>query len=195
MPTCVIERIAAFDMRYPLADGAGSDAIHTDPEYCLGVTQLFTSDGQTSTGFTLTLGEGNRLVCDAIELLARPLAGMDIEELMAGFGAFSRRLADDSAMRWLGPHKGVVHLALASVTSACFDLWAKHRGVPLWRLLLDLSPEQVVSLLDLSYLEDVLPHQDALDMLRSHWASRSERSEILQRGYPGYDTSVGWMAY
>lgn len=195
MPTCVIERIAAFDMRYPLSDGAGSDAIHTDPEYCLGVTQLYTSGGRTSTGITLTLGEGNRIVCDAIEVLARPLAGMEIEELMADFGAFSKRLADDSAMRWLGPHKGVVHLALASVTNACFDLWAKHRGVPLWKLLLDLTAEQVVSLLDLSYVEEVLSREGALDMLRTNWASRSERSEILHRGYPGYDTSVGWMAY
>lgn len=195
MPTCVIERIAAFDMRYPLSDGAGSDAIHTDPEYCLGVTHLYTSDGRTSTGITLTLGEGNRIVCDAIEILARPLAGMDIEELMAGFGAFTKRLADDSAMRWLGPHKGVVHLALASIINACFDLWAKHRRVPLWKLLLDLSPEQVISLLDLSYLEDVLSYQEALDLLSTNWSSRSERGEILRRGYPGYDTSVGWMAY
>lgn len=98
-------------------------------------------------------------------------------------------------MRWLGPHKGVVHLALASVTNACFDLWAKRRGVPLWKLLLDLTPEQVVSLLDLSYLEDVLAPAQALEMLRAHWSSRPERSDVLHRGYPGYDTSVGWMAY
>ena len=94
-------------------------------------------------------------------------------------------------MAW--PHKGVVHLALASVTNACFDLWAKHRGVPLWKLLRDLSPEQVILLLDLSYLEDVLPQQEALGMLRTASVSRAERSEILHRGYPGYDTqSVGW---
>src|ERR1700730_11172732 len=175
MPTCVIERTAAFDMRYPLSAGAGSDAVHTDPEYCLGVTQLYASGGRTSTGITLTLGGGNRLVCDAIQVLAGSIVGMDIEELMASFGAFSRRLADDSSMRWLGPHKGVVHLALASVTNSCFDLWAKHRRVPLWKLLLDLSPEQVVSLLDLSYLEDVLSTQEALDILRSNLASRLER--------------------
>jgi L-fuconate dehydratase len=195
MPTCVVERIAAFDMRYPLSGGAGSDAVHTDPEYCLAVTELRSSDGQSSTGITLTLGDGNRLVCDAIELLARPLVGMDIEDLMANFGSFSKSLADDSSMRWLGPHKGVVHLALASVTNACFDLWAKKRGVPLWKLLLDLTPEQVISLLDLSYLEDILSRQEALEMLRAHCASRPERSEIIHRGYPGYDTSVGWMAY
>ncbi len=130
MTTWVIDRIAAFDMRFPLTGGAGSDAVHTNPEYSLAVTHLHTCGGQSSTGITLTLGHGNRLVCDAIELLARPLMGMEIDELMADFGAFSKRLADDSAMRWLGPHKGVVHLALASLTNACFDLWAKSRGVP-----------------------------------------------------------------
>ncbi len=195
MPACVVERIATFDMRFPLSGGAGSDAIHTDPEYGLAVTRLHASGGQTATGITLTLGAGNRLVCDAIQLLARPLVGMEIEELMAGFGGFSRRLADDSSMRWLGPHKGVVHLALASIANACFDLWAKHRGVPLWKLLVDLSPEQVVSLLDLSYLEDVLSPQEAEGILCLERSGRFERSEILRRGYPGYDTSIGWMAY
>ncbi len=195
MPTCVVDRIFAYDMRYPLKEGAGSDAIHRDPEYCFAVTQLHTTNGQVATGITLTLGDGNQLVCDAIEILTRPLIGMDIEELMGDFGCFSKRVADDSAMRWLGPHKGVVHLALASVTNACFDLWAKRRGVPLWKLLLDLTPEQVVSLLDLSYLEDVLAPAQALEMLRAHWSSRPERSDVLHRGYPGYDTSVGWMAY
>jgi L-fuconate dehydratase len=195
MAACVVEGIAAFDLCYPLSEGAGSDAIHTDPEYCLGVTKLYASDGRSSTGITLTLGAGNRLVCEAIELLARHLIGMDIEELMAEFGVFSKKLADDPAMRWLGPHKGVVHLALASVTNACFDLWAKHRGVPLWKLLLELTPDEVVSLLDLSYLEDILSHQQALDMLQEQWSSRSERSDILRCGYPGYDTSAGWMAY
>jgi DNA-binding GntR family transcriptional regulator len=96
------------------------------------------------------------LFCDAIDLLARPLAGMAIEDLMGDFGRISRELADDPSLRWLGPHKGVVHLALASITNACFDLWAKSRGVPLWKLLLDLKPEEVVRLLDLSYLEDML---------------------------------------
>jgi L-fuconate dehydratase len=195
MQTWVIDRIAAFDMRYPLPPGAGSDAVHTNPEYSLAVTYLGTAGAGFGTGITLTLGGGNRLVCDAIELLARPLVGREIEEVMAEFGKVSRQIADDPAMRWLGPHKGVVHLALASITNACFDLWAKSRGVPLWKLLLDLSPEQLVALLDLSYLEDVLPEQAAIDMLRSHYSTRPERQRILKHGYPGYDTSVGWMAY
>ncbi len=195
MPSWVINRVAAFDMRYPLPPGAGSDAVHTNPEYSLAVTYLATSGGSFGTGITLTLGDGNRLVCDAIELLAGSLVGREIEEVMAEFGKVSRRIANDPAMRWLGPHKGVVHLALASITNACFDLWAKSRGVPLWKLLLDLSPEQLVALLDLTYLEEVLPEHAAIELLRSHWSTRPERELILRRGYPGYDTSVGWMAY
>src|ERR1700747_3583021 len=175
MSNWVIDRIAALDMRYPLPPGAGSDAVHTSPEYCLAVTYLGTTGTGFGTGITLTLGEGNRLVCDAIELLASPLGGREIEEVMAEFGMVSKQIADNPAMRWLGPHKGVVHLALASITNACFDLWAKSRGVPLWKLLLDLTPEEVVHLLDLSYLEEVLSKDDALELLRNKLPSRAQR--------------------
>lgn len=195
MPSCVIERIAAFDKRYPLPPGAGSDAVHTNPEYSFAVTQLQTSSGHSATGITLTLGDGNRIVCDAIEILAKSLLGLEVEEMMANFGSISKRLADDPVLRWLGPHKGVVHLALASITNACFDLWAKVRGVPLWKLLLELTPEEIVSLLDLSYFEEVLSSQEALLLLKEQMPQRRKREEILHRGYPGYDTSVGWMAY
>ena len=189
-----IDRISVLDARYPLPHGAGSDAVHTNPEYCCAVTRLVAGP-IAGTGIALTLGEGNRLVCDAIELLVRSLKGKPIEELMAQFGKTLRALADDPALRWLGPHKGVVHLALASITNACFDLWAKSRGVPLRKLLLELSREQVASLLDLSYREDVLDESQALALLRDNMKSRKEREEVLQLGYPGYDTSVGWMAY
>src|SRR5262249_46789727 len=116
-------------------------------------------------------------------------------ELMDNFGARFRALADHPQLRWLGPHKGVVHLALASITNACFDLWAKFRGVPLWRLLLELEPRELVRLLDLSYLEDVLTEDDVLDLLQRNLGSRCDREAILLRGYPGYDTSVGWFGY
>ncbi|HTR65838.1 MAG TPA: enolase C-terminal domain-like protein [Terriglobales bacterium] len=195
MPDCAIQSISTYDARFTLPPGAGTDSVHTNSEYCLAVTLLNTDCRIRGSGFALTLGEGNRLVCEAIELLARPLAGMAIEELMADFGKMSRRLADDPSLRWLGPHKGVVHLALASITNACFDLWAKSRGVPLWKLLLDLSPEAVVRLLDLSYLEDVLSEEEALNVLRGQAAGRGKREPILRLGYPGYDTSIGWMAY
>ncbi len=114
---------------------------------------------------------------------------------MARFGPIQLDLAEDQQYRWLGPHKGIVQLALSSVTNACWDLWAKTRGVPLWRLLLDLSPEQMVATLDLSYLDDELTREQALKILRDAQPTRSAREGILKTGYPGYDTSVGWFNY
>jgi L-fuconate dehydratase len=191
----VIHSVRSFDARYPLPSGAGTDAVHSQPEYCLGVTLLETRMGLRGTGIVLTLGQGNRIVCDLIDLLASELAGKEIEELMAHFGNFSRDLANHAQLRWLGPHKGAVHLALASITNACFDLWAKARGVPLWKLLLDLRPEEVIRLLDLSYLEDTLTSTEALDLLKGEQPARSSRENVLRSGYPGYDTSVGWFGY
>jgi L-fuconate dehydratase len=196
MAVCSIDSISTFNARYPLPLGAGSDAVHTDPEYSLAVTRLSSVEGGLcGVGFALTLGEGNRLVCEAIELLSRQLLTRPIEDLMAEFGSVTRQIADDPMLRWLGPHKGVVHLALASITNACFDLWAKSRGVPLWRLLLDLSPEDAVRLLDLSYLDEVLNECQAVELLRREMSARTDREVVLRTGYPGYDTSVGWMAY
>ncbi|MEO8660447.1 MAG: enolase C-terminal domain-like protein [Bryobacteraceae bacterium] len=195
MPECYIRAVKTRDARFALHGGAGSDAVHTEPEYCFAYTLLETGGPITGTGMVLTLGEGNRLTCEAIELLGQELVGREIEELMADFGAVSRRIADHPQLRWLGPHKGVVHLALASLTNACFDLWAKSRGVPLWRLLLDLSPAQVVRLLDLSYLEDALTAQEAMQLMEGALATREERMGILKGGYRGYDTSVGWFGY
>src|SRR5277367_3386380 len=195
MKSCVIQSVLIVDARFALPDGAGTDAVHTDPEYCMAVTRLVSDRQISGTGIALTLGDGNRLVCEAIDLLAKPLAGKEINEVMSIFGSFSRQLADDPALRWLGPHKGVVHLALASLTNACFDLWAKSRGVPLWKLLLDLTPEEIVATLDLSYVEDALSEDQALAILRANAATRSFREPVLLSGYPGYDTSVGWMAY
>jgi L-fuconate dehydratase len=138
------------DARFPLDAGAGSDAVHSGSEYAFATTLLSSSGGLYGTGIALTLGQGNQLVCEAIELLGKGLQGQEIEELMADFGAVAQRLAQHPQLRWLGPQKGVIHLALASLTNACFDLWAKARGLPLWKLLLDLSPRELVNLLDLS---------------------------------------------
>jgi L-fuconate dehydratase len=193
--TAVIRAVRSYDARYPLPAGAGSDAVHSESEYCLAVTRLETDGVVGGTGMVLTLGEGNRIVCELIDLLAPALVGKDIESLMADFETFSRSLADHPQLRWLGPHKGAIHLALASLTNACFDLWAKARGVPLWRLLLDLASSELVGLLDLSYLEGVLTPADALALLDKSRATRAEREPVLKTGYPGYDTSVGWFGY
>jgi L-fuconate dehydratase len=195
MCSSVIQSIDAIDERFSLPEGAGSDSMHTSPVYAMSLTHLKTESGPMGVGLALALGDGNRLVCEAIRMLAHPLIGQPIEQVMACFGNVARGMADDPALRWLGPHKGVVHLALASISNACWDLWAKNRGVPLWKLLLDLDDEAVVAALDLSYLEDVLSHEEALSILRNERPSRKARESILRTGYPGYDTSVGWMAY
>jgi L-fuconate dehydratase len=190
-----INSLETRDVRFPLEPGAGSDAVHSGAEYAFATTLLASDEKVFGTGIVLTLGLGNQLVCEAIEWLGQGLIGRDIEELMADFGAVAQKLAQHPQLRWLGPHKGVVHLALASITNACFDLWAKSRGVPLWQLLLDLDAKKVVDLLDLSYLEDMLPRDEAEAILRKHKGSRREREGVLRNGYPGYDTSVGWIQY
>src|ERR1700751_4975772 len=179
MTDCTIQSISIYDARFALPPGAGTDSIHATSEYCLAMTLLSTQNRQRGSGFVLTLGDGNTLVCKAIEMLAKPLEGMCIEAVMADFGSISRKIADHAALRWLGPHKGVVHLALASITNACFDLWAKRRGLPLWKLLLDLTPEQLVASLDLSYLEDVLSHDEAVALLHNQRRTRQARESIL----------------
>ncbi len=191
----MITQISTNDARFPLGPGAGSDAIHRDPIYSYAVTELHDDSGLVGKGLAFTLGEGNDLVCRAAAFLARGLEGQDIEKLMADFGTWQRKVSNEQQFRWLGPHKGVVQLALASVTNACWDLWAKKRGLPLWKLLLELSPEQVVATLDLSYLEDVLTPEAAVALLRTAVSTRPEREGILTQGYPGYDTSIGWFNY
>jgi L-fuconate dehydratase len=191
----MIKKITASDRRFPLEDGAGADAIHTQPVYAYAVCELHTDAGMTGIGLAFTLGRGNDLVCRAITALAEPLVGRDIETVMADFGNVFRSIADNQHYRWLGPHKGVVHLALAAISNACFDLWAKHRGVPLWKLLLDLSPEALLATLDLSNLENELSADEALALINAELPDRPSRLSVLESGYPGYDTSVGWFNY
>ena len=191
----MITRIHTRDARYDIGTEAGSDAVHKNPRYSYAVTLLEDDSGHTGTGLAFTLGEGNELVCQAAAFLARRLLERDIEAVMADFGRIQRELSNEQQLRWLGPQKGVVHLALASVTNACWDLWAKVRGVPLWKLLLDLTPEQLLATIDLSYVEDELSPGEALRILLEHGTDRQVREPILTAGYPGYDTSMGWFNY
>lgn len=191
----MIRSVSTHDARYPLGAGHGSDAIHRDPVYSYAVTCLHDDSGLTGTGLAFTLGEGNDLVCRAAEFYAARLVGRDIGEIMADFGNLQRAMADEQQFRWLGPHKGVVQLALASVTNACWDLWARSRGVPLWRLLLDLDTGALLQTLDFSHVGDVIDADTARGILERERSGRGERSAILERGYPGYDTSIGWFNY
>ena len=195
-----ITEVTTRDVRFALPAGDGTDSVHSlggRIYYGYGVTVLHTDDpdGLSGDGLGFTLGAGTDMVCAAIGHLAKPLVGREVEELMASFGETWHALAEHPALRWLGPHNGVLHLALASITNSCFDLWAKARQVPLWELLLSLDDEQVVDLLDLSYCEDVLTRAEALELLAAARPGREQRAAALRAsgGIPGYDTSAGWM--
>ncbi len=193
--TVVIKKGISSDVQFHLKDGAGSDAVHTSPIYAYAVCKLETDRELKGVGLAFTLGVGNHLVCQAIDYLVKYIEGREINELMTDFGPVSKAMADDPNFRWLGPHKGVIHLALASVTNACFDLWAKAHGIPLWKLLIDLPAEAVVNTLDLSYLEDVMTRDEAISLLVKAGLTKEKRVGILNTGYRGYDTSIGWFNY
>ena len=190
-----IKSIEIQDKRFNLSDGVGSDATHSTPQYAYAVCCLKTDTVVTGIGLAFTLGAGTDLICKAIEYLSVDLVGKEIEELMSDFGTVYRKMVDSPSLRWLGPHKGVIHLALAAIVNSCYDLWAKSRQVPLWKLLLDLSPEELVNTLDLSYLEDVLTRNQAIALLTDNLSTRDMRKTVLSTGYKGYDTSIGWFNF
>lgn len=188
-----IRRVEAWDLRFPLPGGAGSDARHTDPVYSLAVCRLVTDAGDGGTGITLTLGAGNDLVARAIAAYARSLIGLDVEATVGRLGRWWSELADEPQLRWLGPHKGVTHLALASVCGAVVDAWARHRGAPLWRLLLDASADELLAMVDLRALGPDLDEATARRLLRG--AAPQDVAAFERDGYRGYDTSIGWLGY
>jgi L-fuconate dehydratase len=186
-----------FDIRAPTSRTlAGSDAVHQDPDYSGAYVVLSTDGGHEGVGMTFTIGRGNDLCCAAIDQLAPLIVGRDLEELTADGAAFWRRLTNDGQLRWLGPEKGVIHLATAALVNAVWDLWAKVDDKPLWRLVCDLTPEQFVDSIDFRYLTDALDRDDALDLLRALEPTRADRIAELERiGYPAYLTSAGWLGY
>jgi len=190
-----ITAVRSLDLRFPLPPGAGSDAIHSNPVYSLATCALDTDAEVSGTGFSLTLGAGNDLVCGAIRQYAKYLVGADVDEVMESLGERWHAWANDGQLRWLGPQKGVVHLALAAVVGALVDVWARARQAPLWRALLDLTPEEVVALVDFSTVDDFISREEAIELLRQRRLSAAEADELLVHGYPAYDTSVGWFGY
>ena len=180
-----IHRITTEVKEFPLEEGDGTDSVHTDPVYSYIVTYLHSSNSVCGTGIVFTIGAGNQEIRSLVEGLAAPLAGCDIEELMSDLGARFKQMADHPQYRWLGPHYG-----LASITNACYDF-----GVRLWKLLIDLRPEEIVNTLDLSYLEDELTSEEAIQLFKANRVGRASREGIIETGYPGYDTSIGWFNY
>jgi len=175
---------------------AGSDAVHQDPDYSGAYVFLATDGPHEGVGMTFTIGRGNDLCCAAIEQLAPLVVGRELEEIVADGAAFWRRLTNDGQLRWLGPEKGVIHLATAALVNAVWDLWARVDEKPLWQLVCEMSPEQFVACVDFRYLTDVLDRDEALDLLRALAPTRAERiAELARDGYPAYLTSAGWLGY
>jgi len=194
----VVTGFDTVDVRFPTSVRLdGSDAMNPAPDYSAAYVILRTSDpGLEGHGFCFTIGRGNELCVQAIRALAPAVVGDKTEELFADMGGMWRRLVGDSQLRWLGPEKGVIHLATAAVVNAVWDLYAKARGKPLWKLLADLPPEEIVALVDFRYLTDALTPAQALELLRAQASTRQEReARLLADGYPAYATSPGWLGY
>lgn len=187
------------DVRFPTSTMLdGSDAMNPDPDYSAAYLRIVTDagDGFAGHGFVFTIGRGNDIQLTAVSALARRLVGREVEPLLDDLGGLWRELVHDSQLRWLGPEKGVMHMAVGAVLNALWDLKAKRAGKPLWLLLCELSPEQIVELIDFRYLTDALTVQDALTILRAAEPSRAQRIEALRRnGYPAYTTTPGWLGY
>ena len=192
-----ITGLRARDIRFPTSKSLdGSDAMNVDPDYSAAYVVLETDSPLRGHGLTFTVGRGNEIVAKAIESLAPLVVGRTLESIVRGFGAYWRRLTQDSQLRWLGPEKGVTHLALAAVVNAIWDLWGRAERKPVWKLICDLSPEEIVSLIDFHYLSDALTPKEALAILKKQLPGRTARErEVLKRGYPAYTTSAGWLGY
>lgn len=187
-----------FDIRFPTSDQLdGSDAVHTDPDYSAAYVVLRTDvPGLEGHGLTFTIGRGTELCVAAVRALAPIVVGRELRSITEDFAQFWRRLANDSQLRWVGPEKGVLHLATAAIVNAVWDLWAKQLQKPLWRLLCDLSPEQFVGLIDFRYISDALSPQQAFEMLQRNELGKGQRiAELESHGYPAYTTSAGWLGY
>jgi L-fuconate dehydratase len=193
-----ITTLTVHDVRFPTSRSLdGSDAMHRRPDYSAAYVVLGTDDEALSGhGLTFTNGRGTEVCVAAVRALEPLVVGRTLEGITGDFRGFWRSLVSDDQLRWLGPEKGVMHLATAAVVNAVWDLWAKSRALPLWQLLAHLSPEDLVAAIDFRYLEDALTEEEALDLLHGAAAGRAERElQIVADGYPAYTTSAGWLGY
>ena len=192
-------RMEVRDIRFPTSlDKDGSDAMNPDPDYSAAYVILGTDrpDGLEGHGLTFTIGRGTEVVVAAVEALRPLVVGQPVEAFTGAPGAFWKHLTGDSQLRWIGPEKGVIHLATAAVVNALWDLWAKIERKPLWKLLSDLPPERIVEMVDWRYLSDALTPGEALGMLERLAPTRAAReAQVRALGYPAYTTSAGWLGY
>jgi len=192
-----ITDLRVFDLRFPTSQHLdGSDAMNPDPDYSAAYVILDTDSGLAGHGLTFTIGRGNDICCAAIEAMRYLVVGQDLAAMKENPGKFWRHLTGDSQLRWIGPDKGAMHLAVGAVVNAFWDLWSKEAGKPVWRLVADMSPEEIVDIVDFRYLTDAITHEEALAILKKAVSGKAERIATLEReGYACYTTSAGWLGY
>jgi L-fuconate dehydratase len=192
-----ITQVDVIDLRFPTSrEQIGSDAVNKDPDYSAAYCILSTDSEFSGHGLTFTLGRGTELVTQALTYLSRNLTGRTLDSITANLNAFYLELTCDTQFRWLGPEKGVIHLACGALINAVWDLYAKSLQKPVWKLLAEMEPEQIVEAIDFRYIEDALNRDEALAILRKGKAGQSERlKRIATEGYPAYTTSVGWFGF
>jgi L-fuconate dehydratase len=193
----VITAVEAVDVRFPTSLHLdGSDAMNPEPDYSAAYVTVRTSAGGAGYGLAFTVGRGNDVEVAAVRALAPLVVGLPVADVLGDLGGFSRRLTGDSQLRWLGPEKGAIHMAAAAVVNAVWDLYGRREDKPVWRLLSELTPEQLVDLVDFRYLNDALTREEALAILRGAQPGRAERTQhLLRHGYPAYTTTPGWLGY
>ncbi|MCQ4630337.1 L-fuconate dehydratase [Shinella sp. CPCC 100929] len=193
-----ITSLRSIDLRFPTSQSLdGSDAMNPDPDYSAAYVVLGTdAPGLEGHGLTFTIGRGNDICCMAIEAMKHLVVGLDLDWVRENPGRFWRHVTSDSQLRWIGPDKGAMHLATGAVVNAVWDLLAKQAGKPVWRLVAEMSPEEILSIVDFRYLTDALTPEEALAILRQAEAGKAERIATLEaEGYPCYTTSAGWLGY
>lgn len=198
MATITITDIQVLDIRFPTSKTLdGSDAMNPDPDYSAAYVILKTDvEDLEGHGLTFTIGRGNELCVAAVEALSYLVKGKTLKSFTNDMGAFWRRITGDSQLRWVGPEKGVIHLATAALVNAVWDLWAKAEKKPIWKLLVDMSPQELVSCIDFRYITDTLTPEEALTLLKRNETTKAQREqEMLKNGFPAYTTSAGWLGY
>ena len=189
--------LSTRDVRFPTSESLdGSDAMNKDPDYSSAYVVIETEQGDQGASLIFTIGRGNDICCRAVEAMRHLVIGKDFEHIKANIGAYNDELQSDSQLRWLGPEKGVMHMAAGSVINALWDMWARSENKPVWRLLSDMTPEQFVDCLHFRYIDDVLTRDEALAIVQKNSATREQRIRHLEaNGYPAYTTSAGWLGY
>ncbi len=189
--------LVTYDVRFPTSESLdGSDAVNKDPDYSAAYLVLETEQGDKGYGLIFTIGRGNDICCKAIECMKHLVIGQDLSEIKADVGSFYDNLRDDSQLRWLGPEKGVIHMAAGAVMNAVWDMWARSEGKPIWRLFAEMSPQEFINCLDFRYVTDVITKAEALAMVEANSLTKNDRMTYLEKnGYPSYTTSAGWLGY